>query len=296
MNPHLSGSFLNALLDLTQKEDLSNIGDITTELFVSPAEKVSASVSSRQSGVFAGQALVPVLLEFYRSTLDVRFQKKDGDYFSASDSLITISGSRTELLRLERPLLNFLSRLSGIATLTSEYVKAISGTASKIYDTRKTTPGLRHLEKYAVQCGGGHSHRMGLYDAVLVKDNHLAGVAENRLKDFLIEKLASARRRFKPTFIEVEVDSLAQLHAVLECPPGLIDIVLLDNFSITDIQKAVQTRNSVNKTIHLEASGGVTLESVRTIAETGIERISVGALTHSPKHIDIGLDLGTEFV
>jgi nicotinate-nucleotide pyrophosphorylase (carboxylating) len=195
---------------------------------------------------------------------------------------------------VERPLLNLLGRLSGIATLTREYVAQIAGTKARVYDTRKTTPGWRRLEKYAVRCGGGMNHRTGLFDAVLVKDNHLALAAgENvtpadavrRARDFLEQ--TNAQRDGGELLIEVEVDSLDQLANVLPAGP---DIVLLDNMSPATLREAVRRRDALAPAVELEASGGVTLQTIRGIAETGVERISVGALTHSAPALDLGLD------
>ena len=201
-----------------------------------------------------------------------------------------------DLLAVERILLNLLGRLSGIATLTRQYVDAVAGTKARIYDTRKTTPGWRRLEKYAVRCGGGWNHRGGLHEAILIKDNHLALGAQSsdgaqrftpaeavtRAKQFVQEHAADPGM-----VIEVEVDTLQQLDAVLPMRP---DIVLLDNMSLSQLRDAVSRRDAVDPAIELEASGGVTLATVGEIAATGVERISVGALTHSAVALDIGLD------
>jgi nicotinate-nucleotide pyrophosphorylase (carboxylating) len=202
------------------------------------------------------------------------------------------------LLTGERILLNLIGRLSGIATLTRRYVDAVAGTGARIYDTRKTTPGWRRLEKYAVRLGGGHNHRTGLFDAILIKDNHLAlgaagqgaahlspAQAVRRARD-LAQSMAAAKSA-EPLIVEVEVDTLGQLALVLEESP---DIVLLDNMPPDVLREAVALRNRVASGIELEASGGVTLESVTEIAGTGVERISVGALTHSATNLDVGLD------
>jgi nicotinate-nucleotide pyrophosphorylase (carboxylating) len=198
------------------------------------------------------------------------------------------------MLTCERPILNLIGRLSGIATLTRDYVRRVEGTAARIYDTRKTTPGWRRLEKYAVHCGGGHNHRTGLFDAILIKDNHLALAAEKNLtpaaavqaaRNFLAQ--LDAQYISKDMLVEVEIDSLDQLNDVLAAGP---DIVLLDNMPLETLQAAVARRNELAPNVELEASGGVSLETVHEIALTGIERISVGALTHSARSLDIGLD------
>ena len=203
------------------------------------------------------------------------------------------------MLQVERPMLNLLGRLSGIATLTREFVEAAAGTKARIYDTRKTTPGWRRLEKYAVGCGGGWNHRTGLFDAVLIKDNHLAlgaGSADSEAGYTPAEAVVRARRFIEEQapaparqemIIEVEVDTLDQLDEVLLAEP---DIVLLDNMGAAELREAVRRRDARNPRVELEASGGVSLETVRAIASTGVERISVGALTHSALCLDIGLD------
>ena len=180
-------------------------------------------------------------------------------------------------------MLNFLGRLCGIATLTDRYVQAVAGTGAEIYDTRKTTPGWRGLEKYAVRCGGGRSHRRGLYDAILIKDNHLGAI---ELKD-LGPRLADARRRAEVAFVEVEVETLKQLEVVLGFE---VDVVLLDNMNPGQITEAVSMRNAQAPQVKLEASGGIDLQTVRAVAETGVDRIAVGALTHSAPALDVGLD------
>jgi nicotinate-nucleotide pyrophosphorylase (carboxylating) len=195
------------------------------------------------------------------------------------------------LLSAERVLLNFVQRLSGVATQTHRYVQAIAGTAARIYDTRKTTPGWRLLEKYAVRCGGGQNHRMGLYDGLLIKDNHLAAIPLPQLAAQLNQIVQTSRREAPSRFVQVEVDRLEQLREVLKVEH--IDSVLLDNMDCPTMVQAVQMRNQAGRqgTLALEASGGVNLTTVRAIAETGVERISVGALTHSAVSLDIGLDV-----
>jgi nicotinate-nucleotide pyrophosphorylase (carboxylating) len=224
---------------------------------------------------------------------------QDGDSVTAATAIATIRGSARDLLTSERTLLNLIGRMSGVATLTRRYVEAITGTKARIYDTRKTTPGWRRLEKYAVHCGGGRNHRLGLFDAVLIKDNHLAlgrqaGIdhgftpaqAVQRAKQFISETLA-AETGTSEMIVEVEVDSLDQLRAVLAASP---DIVLLDNMTPAMLREAVALRDAAGSSAELEASGGVTLQTVREIAQSGVERISVGALTHSAVALDIGLD------
>jgi nicotinate-nucleotide pyrophosphorylase (carboxylating) len=190
---------------------------------------------------------------------------------------------------MERVALNFCTHLSGIATLTSAFVDAVRGTKAGIYDTRKTIPGLRGLAKYAVACGGGRNHRIGLYDAVLVKDNHIAHVPTAQLAAAMSAGIAKARAmQPRPVFVEIEVDNLAQLEEVLRCD---VDIILLDNMTPSQMQQAVSLRNRIAPRIELEASGGITLANVRAAAETGVDRIAIGALTHSAVALDLGLDI-----
>jgi nicotinate-nucleotide pyrophosphorylase (carboxylating) len=225
-------------------------------------------------------------------------QVRDGTSVDAGTILALVRGEARTLLTAERLVLNLIGRLSGVATLTAQFVEAIAGTTARIYDTRKTTPGWRRLEKYAVRCGGGYNHRSGLFDAVLIKDNHLAlgrtalraagftpAVAVRQARDFLRAMFPDDARGEMP--IEVEVDTLAQLVEVLPAAP---DIVLLDNMTLDQLREAVRLRNELAPTMELEASGGVRTETVRSIAETGVDRISAGALTHSAVSRDVALD------
>jgi nicotinate-nucleotide pyrophosphorylase (carboxylating) len=224
----------------------------------------------------------------------------EGRYSDArSTPLLRVRGPLRSLLSAERVMLNFLQRLSGIATLTHRYVRRVEGTGAKILDTRKTTPGWRALEKYAVKCGGGMNHRIGLFDGVLVKDNHLSSIAAKEIVSFLAGVVARSRAEDPKRFVEVEVDTLDQLREVLKVDG--IDAILLDNMDCPKMEQAVEMRNRAFATnpmqtekkskVQLEASGGVTLDTVRTIAMTGVDRISVGAITHSAPALDIGLDI-----
>jgi nicotinate-nucleotide pyrophosphorylase (carboxylating) len=224
---------------------------------------------------------------------------KDGDPVAPGQQVARIEGPAAALLAAERLVLNFLGRMSGIATLTRQYVEAVAGTKARIYDTRKTTPGWRRLEKYAVKCGGGWNHRTGLFEALLIKDNHLALGAESAMRKGVkfspAEAVVQARRFLQqsgreslgPLVVEIEVDTLDQLDEVLPVGP---DIVLLDNMSPDQLRQAVARRNAAAPEVELEASGGVHLETIRAIAASGVERISVGALTHSAVSLDVGLD------
>jgi nicotinate-nucleotide pyrophosphorylase (carboxylating) len=237
---------------------------------------------------------VAVLIDEMHADLEFRGSSNDGDEVASGTAVAELAGSARDLLTCERPILNLLGRLSGIATLTREYVRRLEGTGARVYDTRKTTPGWRRLEKYAVRCGGGHNHRTGLFDGILIKDNHLALAAEmdlsaadavRRARHFLDQ--LDAEYASKDMLVEVEIDHVDQLADVLAAGP---DIVLLDNMSLADLRAAVERRNKLAPNVELEASGGVTLDSVRGIAETGVDRISAGALTHSARALDLGLD------
>lgn len=288
------------LARIAADEDLGDIGDLTTRALVPEGAYGAAAVTAREAGILCGLPAVDVVFEFYDPRLEWTPEKEDGESIAPGDRLGTIEGPVHALLTAERVALNMLGRLCGIATLTSQYVKRISDLKASVYDTRKTTPGWRLLEKYAVGQGGGRNHRPGLYGAVLIKDNHLAfgktdigdpkgnytpGEAVDRARHF-IETLIPVESR-SGLLIEVEVDTLGQLDEVLPHRP---DIVLLDNMPPETLREAVSRRDSVAPDAELEASGGVALETIRAIAETGVERISVGALTHSAVSLDVGLD------
>ncbi|MCL4196351.1 MAG: carboxylating nicotinate-nucleotide diphosphorylase [Phycisphaerales bacterium] len=281
---------LRALFELAREEDLGRVGDVTTRCLQLAPGRVSANVLAREGGTIAGSAAAPALIEAYGGSATFEAPVRDGGRVEKGAVVGVLRGRLDEVLAIERPLLNLLCHLSGIASLTERFVQAVSGSGARIFDTRKTTPGWRGLEKYAVRCGGGLCHRLGLYDAVLVKDNHLAQVNSSEVTRWLSERLAAAREEFALRFVEVEVDSLAQLRAVLDCAPGIIDVILLDNMPPRDLVEAIKLRDARHPQIELEASGGVTLDSVARIAETGVDRIAVGALTHSAAHLDLGLD------
>ncbi|MCI0360848.1 MAG: carboxylating nicotinate-nucleotide diphosphorylase [Planctomycetaceae bacterium] len=287
------------LVRLAVFEDLDRGYDWTTVALVPEGTTAAAGVVARKAGVIAGLEAARVALDEMDIACQWQPHVKDGDQVAAQTAIATIAGSARDLLTSERTVLNFLGRLSGIATLTRQYVEAIAGTKAKIYDTRKTTPGWRRLEKYAVRCGGGRNHRIGLFDAVLIKDNHLAlgrhpnlgqgytpAQAVARARQFISETFAGDPRAGE-MIVEVEVDSLAQLREVLPAQP---DIVLLDNMTSAMLREAVALRNAAGSGAELEASGGVSLATVRDIAESGVERISVGALTHSAVSLDVALD------
>jgi nicotinate-nucleotide pyrophosphorylase (carboxylating) len=287
------------LVRMAAQEDLGPFCDCTTESVV-PAEALGrAAVVVRQAGVIAGLRVAELAVREFEPRLLWTAQAADGDAVVAGQCVARIEGPARGILTSERTMLNLLGRLSGIASLTRRYVEAISGTKARIYDTRKTTPGWRRLEKYAVRLGRGTNHRTGLYDAVLIKDNHLALAAEwgQEGQDYspaaaVVQARAWLRERVSEpvrsrTIVEVEVDSLGQLAQVLPARP---DIVLLDNMGPSQLREAVALRDAQYPQVELEASGGVNLQTVRAIAEAGVDRISVGALTHSALALDIGLD------
>ncbi len=280
-----------SLIDLAWQEDYHGC-DLTSEATITKEKLGRAALVVRESGVLAGMPMVVQVLKRYDRQLALDIKVKDGELVSAGQAVGMISGPVRTLLAAERVVLNFLQRLSGIATQTRRYVAAVSGYPTQICDTRKTTPGWRVLEKYAVRCGGGYNHRQGLYDAALIKDNHLASLNAPDLVSGLkqaIQLLKAGDK--KPAFIQVEVDTLDQLRQVL-CVEG-IDIVLLDNMTDKQMVQAVALRDQagLKGRVQLEASGGITLERLPSIAATGVDRISVGALTHSVRTLDIGLDM-----
>ncbi len=275
------------LIDLAWEEDLGTIGDRTSQLLIPDGLKGQAVFQARSSGVLAGLPMIPLLLERLAPTLAWQPLLVDGQKLDPGSQIGILAGSMRAILALERIALNFLQRLSGIASLTYQYVEAVSGYSCQVLDTRKTTPGWRLLEKYAVRQGGGVNHRMGLYDGILIKDNHLASIgSDQNAVTVAIRKVRSLTPPIDLP-IEIEVDTLEQLDCALV---EKVDIVLLDNMPLDHLAEAVRRRNQLSPQTQLEASGGVNLRSIRAIAATGVDRISVGALTHSAVALDIGLD------
>lgn len=260
-------------------EDLGRAGDITSAACIDPDARFAARFASRKAGVVSGLACARLAILALDPAASFTAHADDGQRVAPGAVLAQVEANARALLSAERVALNLLGRLSGIATLTRAYVDAVAGTGAVITDTRKTTPGLRALEKYAVRCGGGVNHRFGLDDAILIKDNHVA--ACGGVGAAIRKARASAGHLVK---VEAEVDGLAQLDEALEAGP---DVVMLDNFPLADLRTAVARAKG---RVTLEASGGVSLETVRAIAETGVDVISVGALTHSAPALDIGLD------
>jgi nicotinate-nucleotide pyrophosphorylase (carboxylating) len=279
MTEPLPDLLIAPVVEAALAEDLGRAGDVTSQACVPASARLRAVFASRQSGVVAGLACARLAILALDPAADFKAVAQDGARLGAGDKLAWVDANARALLSAERVGLNLLGRLSGVASLTRAYVDAIEGTGAIIVDTRKTTPGLRTLEKYAVRCGGGVNHRFGLDDAILIKDNHIAacgsvGEAVRRAK-------AAAGHLMK---VEVEIDGLNQLEDALKYGP---DVVMLDNFVLADLTEAV--RRTSGRAV-LETSGGVTLQTVRAIAETGVDVISVGALTHSASVLDIGLD------
>lgn len=276
----LPAPLIRAAIARALEEDLGLAGDITAQACLPAEARARLTMVSRKAGVVSGTGLAVEAFRQMDPDAKVTILKPDGARLKPRDAILTVEGNARAALSAERSALNYMGRMSGIATLTAAYVDQVKHTAARILDTRKTTPGLRALEKYAVLCGGGVNHRFGLFDCILIKDNHI-GVAGG-VKPALRRAKLYAGSTVK---IEIEVDRLSQLDEVLE--EGA-DIVLLDNMDLATLREAVTRARG---RIITEASGGVTLESVRAIAETGVDFISSGALTHSAPVLDIGLDI-----
>ena len=268
-------------------EDLAGMIDVTTDAIIPADLRGNVSIVAREPGVLAGLALVPLVLETFEDEVTLQSDGGDGMPLEPGTVVAELAGSVRTLLTAERTILNLLTLLSGVATHTRQFVDRAAGTKAQILDTRKTLPGLRRLQKYAVRCGGGTNHRMGLFDGVLIKDNHLAAWAEGG-GGSIADALRHVRSKVGPDkSIEVEVDTLEQLQDALAAAP---DFVLLDNMDCDQLTQAVALRDGHSPQTLLEASGGVNLDTVAAIAATGVDRISVGALTHSSIALDLGFD------
>lgn len=281
---------LRRLMEMAKAEDFAG-GDVTSAILAADITCRGRFVA-REPLVFCGGAFLTQIAADYDKAIQTKVSVAEGVRAEAGTVLANWSGPTRVILSAERVALNFLQRLSGVATATREYVDAVAGTTAAIYDTRKTTPGWRVLEKYAVRAGGARNHRMGLYDAVMVKDNHLAAMGDDGLAG-LADKLNDLRDSLGPDgFIEVEVDTLEQLADALKMD---VDVVLLDNMPPEQLVRAVAMRNEAGLAgrIELEASGGITLKNVHAVARTGVERIAIGALTHSARAVDIALEIET---
>jgi nicotinate-nucleotide pyrophosphorylase (carboxylating) len=271
---------IQRVVEMALDED-APFGDLTSQTLVPSTAVARADLVAREPGVFAGAEVFAVAMTTLDPTVKVTLEASDGDRFDAGAVLAHVEGPARAVLQAERVALNLVQRMTGIATLTSTYVDAVAGTQARVVDTRKTTPGLRALERHAVRCGGGHNHRYSLSDAVMAKDNHLA----------VIPDITAALRQAKAdlphtTHIEVEVDRLEQLDAVLDS--GAAGTIMLDNFSLDDLRAGVA---KIAGRALVEASGGITLDTIADVARTGVDVISVGALTHSVRALDLGLDI-----
>ena len=315
--PHLSSSpapsltpppidaAMHTLIQLAVREDLGT-GDQTAQLAIPADLQGTGRIIARRDGVIAGTFLLETILREYHPGMMCRILAPDATRVTPDQPVAEITGPARAILSAERVLLNFLGHLSGIATLTRRYVDALAPLPAErrpaICDTRKTTPGFRTLDKYAVRCGGGVNHRLGLYDGVMLKDNHLAALRHKLGRDMTLAQLTrEVRRQLDPAItLWLEVDTLEQLREELAAPPtgpGGADIILLDNFAPDQMRQAVELRNLQSKiknqksTILLEASGGITLDNLAACAATGVDRISIGALTHSAPALDLSMEL-----
>lgn len=272
------------LIDLALAEDLGTGGDRTSLATIPATTQGAAAFVARSAGVLAGLPAAALVAHTIDPTLTFIVVAPDGSNLTQNTKVATLSGSLRSILAAERTALNFLQRLSGVASLTRKFVDTAAGFRARILDTRKTTPGWRLLEKYAVRMGGGTNHRLGLYDGILIKDNHLAGLGGDVRKAIEIARAYPGNAGLP---VEIEVDTLEQLDSALA---ARANIVLLDNMNCNQLQKAVAMRDAVAPDVLLEASGGVNINTVGEIAATGVDRISVGALTHSAPALDIALD------
>ena len=280
-----SGPALDALVARSLDEDVGP-GDASTAVTVDPARRGRAVIRARQAGVVAGLPILDALFGRLDPAVVVERLVPDGARLEPGQDAAVLTGPAASLLTGERTALNFLQHLGGIATLTARYVEAVSGTRCRVLDTRKTLPGYRALAKYAVRCGGGHNHRMGLYDRIMLKDNHWASAAGS-----LADLVARSRRDYPDLAVEVEVDDLEQFDLVL----GLgVEWILLDNYSVEDTAEAVRRRDAAGSATLLESSGNVDLDSIGRYARAGVDAASVGRLTHSAPALDLGMDMEME--
>ena len=278
----LSAKEIRQAVQAALAEDIGG-GDATTLATVPETASAKAVLRAREPLVVAGVEFAEMAFRELSKTIKIEKKLCDGDRAIAGATLLEISGPARAILSAERVALNFVQRLSGIATLTAQFVEAVRGTSAQILDTRKTTPGWRRFEKYAVACGGGKNHRIGLFAMILIKDNHLAAL-KNEKPNAIAAAIQRARKQFPNLKVEIEADTLEQ---VKQAVIAGVEIILLDNMNLEQLRSAVKIIASRAKT---EASGGVNLKTVRAIAQTGVDFISVGALTHSARAVDIGLD------
>jgi nicotinate-nucleotide pyrophosphorylase (carboxylating) len=286
---------LRQLVRLSIFEELRREIDWTTVCLIDADARGECCVTPREEGICAGLVTLPWIVDEFDCELDTDTFCNDGDRLEPGKPIARLAGNARDLLTSERTILNILCRLCGVATLTERYVREIASTGVRLYDTRKTTPGWRMLEKYAVHCGGGRNHRTGLFDGFLIKDNHLALGGEGgramspreAAKKAIAWRSSTTDEMTAPSIVEIEVDSLDQLREVLPVGP---DIVLADNFSVDQLIEAVRIRDEIDPAVELEASGNVTIATIAAIAATGVDRISSGALTHQATWLDLGMD------
>lgn len=282
--PPLPNNVIDAVISMALAED-APFGDITSNSLIPASSVATAELVAREPGIFSGGQVFASAMKQTDPSAKITSHVADGELFLAGETLMSVEGNARAILTAERVALNLTQRMSAIATTTAAYVAAVEGTKARVVDTRKTTPGLRALERYAVRCGGGHNHRFSLSDAVLAKDNHLA-VLTGGDNAKLTEALAGVRAQLPhTTHFEVEVDSVSQIEPVLDAKP---DTIMLDNFSNQELQEGVSL---IAGRALVEASGNVSLATITAIAATGVDIISVGALTHSVKALDLGLDI-----
>ena len=278
-------SILDTLIEIALKEDLGDAGDITSNFFIDNNSLSNGTIIAKENCVIAGSEIAERVFKRLDPNIEVKVELTSGSIASTGDVIISLSGKSCSILSAERIALNFLQRLSGIATITKKYVEAVKGTNAKILDTRKTTPGWRVLEKMAVKSGGGLNHRMGLFDMAMLKDNHLTNESDPRS---LQQNINAFKKQFPEMRLEVEADTLEQVNEFIKMEG--VDVILLDNMALTEISEAVSLRREA---IKFEASGGINLDTVIQYAETGVDFISVGALTHSAVSVDLSLELET---
>lgn len=276
-------SILDTLIDLALSEDLGEHGDITSKSFIPENSNSIGKIIAKEDCVIAGSEIAERVFNKFDSSIKIDVLLKSGSSAQCNATVINLSGKTRSILSAERTALNFIQRLSGIATLTKKYVDAVDGTNAKILDTRKTTPGWRNIEKFAVLSGGGSNHRMGLFDMAMLKDNHLANESDPEL---LQKNIYLFKDKYPNARIELEADTLKQVSQFVKMDG--VDVILLDNMSENDLIEAVKYRSG---SIQFEASGGINLESINNVAKTGVDFISVGALTHSASSVDLSLEL-----
>lgn len=276
------------LVSLAIREDVGS-GDITSRMLFKSVDRCRCVIAARDHGMLCGSEIARMAFKFVDPSVKVLLPTADGSHLESGQPVLTATGPATSILSAERTALNFLSKLSGIATLTHHFFHEIGDSGAKLYDTRKTTPGWRSLDKYAVRCGRGCNHRMGLYDAVLIKDNHLAILSKKRDMSLLPVNIAAFRKINGRKFpVEIEVQDFTQLSEALECSP---DIIMLDNFSPAMVKRAARKIRARSSSIRIEISGGINLGNISEYAACGADIISVGAITHSAPALDFSLDI-----